>query len=176
MDPSTQTLLTMFIAVTALAVLIQMGILIALFLSVKKTSARVESLADEVQRRGLPVLDAAHTILLESRVNLGAITSNLAATTASIRSKVEHLDGAVDDVLDRARLQVIRADQMVSRTLDRVEETTEMVQDTVVSPVRQIAALVHGLQVGIDTLVGRSRKRASSREMVRASQEEEMFI
>ncbi|MGH9579507.1 MAG: hypothetical protein ACRD2R_00825, partial [Terriglobales bacterium] len=176
MDPSTLTLLTLFIAVTALAVLVQMGILIALFLSIKKTSARVDSLANDLERRGLPVLDAAHTILLESRVNLGNLTSNLAATSASVRSQVERFDGAVDDLLDRTRLQVIRADQMVSRTLDRVEETTEMVQETVVSPVRQIAALVHGLQVGIDTLVGRSRKRASPREVVRASQEEEMFI
>jgi len=41
MDPATQTLLTSFIVVTAIAVVIQMGVLIALFLSVRKTSARM---------------------------------------------------------------------------------------------------------------------------------------
>ena len=40
MDQQMLTLLTIFIVVTALAVLIQMGILIAMFVSMKKTRDR----------------------------------------------------------------------------------------------------------------------------------------
>ncbi|MCI0356369.1 MAG: hypothetical protein L0099_15225, partial [Acidobacteria bacterium] len=148
MDQNTLTLLTIFIAVTALAVLIQMGILIGMFLTMRKTSARVEALADEVNRRGLPVLDSLHTILLESRVNVGNITSNLAVATADIQKQVAHMNEVLDDVVDRARLQVIRGDQIVGRTLDKVEETTEMVHDTVLSPVRRQSALMEGLSAG----------------------------
>ena len=48
----------------------------------------------------------------------------------------------MNDVIDRARLQVIRADELLNRTMDRVEETTDMVHRTVVSPVRQLSGLM----------------------------------
>ena len=177
MDQQMLTLLTIFIVVTAVAVLIQMGILIGMFVSMKKTSARLEALADEVHRRGLPVLDALHTILVESRVNVGNITSNLAVATAGIKNQVAHLNEVLDDLVDRARLQVIRSDQIVGRTLDKVEETTEVVHETVLSPVKQVAAIMRGLSAGFEYLFGRhSDRRPASREAARASQEEEMFI
>jgi hypothetical protein len=74
--------------------------------------------------------------------------------------------------LDRARLQVIRADELLSRTMDRVEETTDMVHRTVVSPVRQMAGVVQGLSAGLDFLLGSRRRRRSE---VNAPQDE-MFI
>jgi hypothetical protein len=52
-----------------------------------------------------------------------------------------------------------------------VEETTDAVQKTVVSPVRQISGLAHGLGVGIEAFLGKRRKR----EPVRVPQDE-MFI
>ena len=42
------TLLTIFIAVTAAAVVLQLAILIGMYLALRKTSAKVESLAEEV--------------------------------------------------------------------------------------------------------------------------------
>jgi len=172
-----QTLLTIFIGFTALAVVIQMGILAAMFVSMKKTSARVEALVDEVNRRGLPVLDAVHTILVESRVNVGNITSNLAIATADIKKQVAHMNEVLDDVVDRARLQVIRGDQIVGRTLDKVEETTDIVHSTVLSPVRRLSALMEGLSAGMEYFFGRrGDRRPASREGVRGEQEEEMFI
>jgi hypothetical protein len=172
-----QTLLTIFIGFTALAVVIQMGILAAMFVSMKKTSARVEALVDELNRRGLPVLDAVHTILVESRVNVGNITSNLAIATSDIKKQVAHMNEVLDDVVDRARLQVIRGDEIVGRTLDKVEETTEMVHSTVLSPVRRLSALMEGVSAGLEYFFSRRRdRRPSPREGVRAEQEEEMFI
>ena len=54
-------------------------------------------------------------------------------------AEIERLDATVNDIVDRTRLQVIRADELVNRTMDRVEETTEMVHRTVVSPIRQLS-------------------------------------
>ncbi|HXE90680.1 MAG TPA: hypothetical protein VNK82_06930 [Terriglobales bacterium] len=176
MDQSTQTLLMLFVAATSIAVVIQMGILIGLFLSVKRTAARIDGLADEIQKRGLPLLDGATAILQEVRPNLASITSDLATATATLKEQAGRLDELAEDALDRTRLQVIRADQLVSRALDKVEETTDLMHETVISPVRQLAALVQGLGVGIDTFFGRSRRRGAPREAARDAQEEEMFI
>ena len=70
------------------------------------------------------------------------------------------MDATVNDVVDRARLQIIRADELLSRTLDRVEETSDMVHKTVVSPVRQFSGLIQGVTAGIEFLFGgRGRKK-----------------
>jgi hypothetical protein len=80
-------------------------------------------------------------------------------------------------VVDRARLQVIRGDEIVGRTLDKVEETTDIVHSTVLSPVRRLSALMEGVSAGLEYFFGRKGdRRPTSREGVRAEQEEEMFI
>ena len=71
-----------------------------------------------------------------------------------MRTQVERIDATVNDVLDRTRLQVIRTDELVSRTLDRVEETTDMVQHRVLTPIRRLAGLVTGVTAGLGALVG----------------------
>jgi len=168
-----QTLLIVFIVVTALAVVIQAGVLVSLYISVKKTSSRVESIAGDLQQRAVPALDAATAILNNSRGNLQTLTENLAATSTSLRNQVERVETTMGDIIDRTRLQVIRADEMVSRTLDRVEETSEFVQHTVISPVKQLAGLVSGLTVGLDAFF---RRRKGPQRSQPQTEDEELFI
>jgi len=168
-----QTLLIVFIVVTALAVVIQAGVLVSLYISVKKTSSRVESIAGDLQQRAAPALDAATAILNNSRGNLQTLTENLAATSTSLRNQVERVETTMGDIIDRTRLQVIRADEMVSRTLDRVEETSEFVQHTVISPIKQLAGLVSGLTVGLDAFF---RRRKGPQRSQPQTEDEELFI
>ena len=168
-----QTLLIVFIVVTGLAVVIQAGVLVSLYMSVKKTSSRVESIAGDLQQRAVPALDAATAILNNSRGNLQTLTENLAATSTSLRNQVERVETTMGDIIDRTRLQVIRADELVSRTLDRVEETSEFVQHTVISPVKQLAGLVSGLTVGLDAFF---RRRKGPQRSQPQTEDEELFI
>jgi hypothetical protein len=172
-----ENLTPLFIALTGAAVVLQAGILAAMYLAVRKSSARMDALAVEVKTKALPALETAQAILTELRPKLQTIAENLAETTSSVRSQVQRMDATVNDVVDRARLQVIRADDLLSRTLDRVEETSEMVQETVVSPVRQCAGLIQGVTAGIEFLLGnRGRRNGGSREGRRAVPQDEMFI
>ena len=94
-----------------------------------------------------------------------------------LRSQVQRLDATVTDVVDRTRLQVIRTDELVSRTLDRVEETTDLVHHSVILPLRQIAGLVSGLTVGAGALLGRLRgRRQRNGEPGGPGADDEMFI
>jgi ABC-type transporter Mla subunit MlaD len=165
-----QTLLIIFITITALAVVIQTTILAMLYVQSKKAAARMEAMTGEIHKRAIPVLDAAGAILTDSREKLHTITENLAATSCSLRSQVERMDHTISDVIDRTRLQVIRADDMISRAMDRVEETTELVQHSVISPVRQIAGIVSGLTVGLQAFFKRGHKQEGM------PQDEELFI
>ena len=87
------------------------------------------------------------------------------------------MDATVTDAMDRARLQIIRGDELLTRTMDRVEHTSEMVQKTVVSPVRQLSGLMQGITVGLEFLFGgRNRRNGGSREERRPVPQDEMFI
>jgi hypothetical protein len=164
--------LPIFIGVTAAAVVIQAGILVALYLSVRQTSARLEALATEVKTKVLPVAEAAHSMLVEFRPPLQTLLTNVSESSTKVRNQIERLDATVADAIDRTRLQVIRADELLNRTLDRVENTTNLVHKTVVSPVRQLAGLVQGITSGVEFLIGAKRR---GRNGVPVPQDE-MFI
>ena len=151
--------LPIFIACTAAAVVIQAGILVAMYLALRQSAARVEALATEVRTKILPAAEIAHSMLLEFRPHLQTLVTNVSESSILVRAQIERLDATVNDAIDRTRLQVIRADELLNRTLDRVESTTDMVHKTVVSPVRQLSGLVQGIASGLEFLIGGRRKR-----------------
>jgi hypothetical protein len=172
-----ENLIPLFIALTGAAVLLQAGVLTALYLAVRKTSVRMETLAEEVKTKVVPALETAQATLNELRPKLQIVADNLMESTIAVRSQVERMDATVTDAVDRARLQVIRADDLLTRTLDRVEETSNMVHKTVVSPVRQVSGLIQGVTAGLEFLLGsRGRKNGDNRGSRRPVPQDEMFI
>src|SRR5271163_1961785 len=172
-----ENLTPLFIALTGAAVVLQAGLLAGMYLSMRKSTARLEALANEVKTKALPALETVQAMLTELRPRLTVIADNLEQTTHSVRAQVERVDATVNDVVDRARLQIIRGDELLTRTLDRVEETSDMVHKTVVSPVRQFSGLIQGVTAGIEFLFGnRGRRNGGSREARRPVPQDEMFI
>ena len=94
------------------------------------------------------MIDTAQTLLVEVKPRVIDIVANAEQSARIARAQMERLDATVNDIVDRTRLQVIRADELVNRTMDRVEETTDMVHRTVVSPIRRLSGLVQGLECG----------------------------
>ena len=169
-----ELVITIFVVVAAVAILIQAGILAGLYFSFKETSKRVEAIAHNVETKAIPLLDSAKSILDENGPRLKEITQNLSETTSTLKTQMNRVDATLNDVLDRTRLQVIRVDDMVSRTMDKVEETTEMLQHTVVSPVRKLTGIMQGLSVGLGTYIQRRRK--SALDAATAVEDDELFI
>lgn len=169
-----ETVITIFVIVAAAAIVIQAGILFGLFVSFKKTTERVEVIMRNVETKAIPLLDSAKTILDENGPRLKEITQNLSETTSTLKSQMNRVDATLNDVLDRTRLQVIRVDDMVSRTMDKVEETTEILQSTVVNPVRKLTGIMQGLSVGLGAYIQRRRK--SALETATAVEDDELFI
>jgi hypothetical protein len=166
------TLLTVFIAVTAAAVVLQAAILAGMFFAVRKTTAKVESLAEEVKTKVLPTAELAHSMMLELRPKIESVADNVSVSTTILRTQVERIDATLTDIVDRTRLQVIRADEFVNNTMDKLEETREAVQRTVVSPVRHISGLMHGVTAGVEAFFSRKRQRSGAPNV----QQDEMFI
>jgi methyl-accepting chemotaxis protein len=154
-----ENLLTISIAVTSAAVVLQACILVAMYLAMRRSSAHFEALAEEMKGKVLPTVENANTMLADIRPKLDTILTNVSDSSTVVREQIQRIDATLSDLVDRSRLQIIRADEMLTRTLNKVEEATDTVQKTVVSPVRQLSGLAHGLGVGIEAFLGKRRKR-----------------
>jgi hypothetical protein len=146
-----------FTGVTAAAVLLQAGILFGMYFAMRKTSAKVEALAEEVKTKVLPTAELAHSMMEELRPKIATVVDNVSTSTTMLRNQMERMDATLTDIIDRTRLQVIRADEFVNSTMDKLEETREAVQRTVVSPVRHISGFMHGVTAGVEAFFGRKR-------------------
>lgn len=168
-----ETLLMYFIAATTFAVVIQAGILVGLYLAVRKSSARMEAIATEFKEKALPTMETAQSMIVELRPKIEALTANVSESSTLVRNQLTRLDATLTDVLDRTRLQVIRADELLNRTMDKVEETSEVVHKTVVSPLRQFSGLMTAISTGVEVFLGQKRRQPKNGMGV---PQDEMFI
>ena len=168
--------LTIFIAVTSAAVVLQMLILAGMFFTLRKLSAQVMTATNEVKTQALPLLESGKKLeaevrhLLEtSAPKVELVLDNAAAITTTAHGAIGRVETTLNDVLDRARLQIIRADEMVTRAMDQVEETSEKVAHSVTTPVKHASGIVHGLSTGLGAYFGQKKPR-------KPGPSDEMFI
>jgi methyl-accepting chemotaxis protein len=164
--------LTIWIAVTSGAVVLQACTMLAMYLAMRKTSAKVEGLAEQVTTKILPTVDLVNHTVTQLTPRIENIVTNVSESSDLLKGQLQRLDATVNDVVDRTRLQVIRADELINRTMDRVEDATDAVHKTVVSPVRQLSGLLHGVTAALEFL---RHGRNGKREGVSVPQDE-MFI
>ena len=167
------TLLKIFIAVTTFAVVIQAGIMVALYFAVRKSTAKMEALATEVTSKALPTIETVQNILVELRPKIDIMSTNFLESSTLVRNQLGRIDATLTDALDRTRLQVIRADELLNRTMDKVEETSEIVHKTVISPLRQVNGLMTAISTGIDVFLGQKRRHPKNGA---GMPQDEMFI
>jgi len=166
-------LLRIFIAVTTFAVVVQAGILVSLYLAVRKSTAKMDALATEVKTKALPTIETVQSLLVEIRPKIDVMTTNFAESSTLVRNQLGRIDATLTDALDRTRLQVIRADELLNRTMDKVEETSEIVHKTVISPLRQVNGLIAAISTGVEVFLGQKRRHPKNGAGV---PQDEMFI
>ncbi len=165
--------LTIFIAVTAAAVVTQMLILAIIAAIMWRLAARVHDL----QSQAMPLIEDSkklaanvQTLLETARPKVDVILDNASAISTTAREQTQKIDATLTGFMDHARLQAIRADEMLTRTFDRVEGASTKVENTVMSPLRHLNGVLQGIGVGLETLFQKSRQPRNGR------QNDEMFI
>src|SRR5580658_7164556 len=165
-------LLIVFIVVTAVAVSIQAGILVGMFLTVRKSAEKMEALATDITSKTLPKMESVLAMMVELRPKIEVLTENVSESSNLVRNQLARIDATLTDALDRTRLQVIRADELLNRTMDRVEETSDAVHKTVISPLRQVNGLMTAISTGVDVLFGQKKRQPKNGSVP----QDEMFI
>jgi len=167
------TIITVFVVVAAVAIVVQMGVLLALYKALRQSSDRMEGIAGRLEQQATPVLATAAAILDDAKPKIAEITTNLAETSASVRSHVGEVGHATSEIMERARLQAVRLDEFMISAAEKVEATSELLQHKVLSPMRKVRAVVTALNAGLSFFKSnRPPRRNSSGEV----EDEEMFI
>lgn len=171
MDSQNQTLLVALGIVIAAALVIQSIAVFLMVVALRKWLQRASDTIEDLNRKITPVAATASEMLTESREKIQAISSNIADITLQVKSQVGRVDAFLTDTTDRARMQVVRLDQLISNTMSRVDETTEIIQSSVVGPVRELSAILAGVKTTLNVLFRRNKATAD-----RVTHDEELFI
>ncbi len=163
--------LTLALLLVAVAVLIQAGMTIAIWLALRRIPGQVEAARDNFKQRFDPLAQSATEILTDAREPLRAITTNLAEISTMLRERTSDVDGLVAKLVDKSRVQVIRTDRMVSDLVQKVETTSDAVQRRVLAPIQEVSAIIKGTQAGLEFLFSRRRTTSVSE----AAQDEQLF-
>jgi hypothetical protein len=162
-----------FIVIAAVAIVVQMAILLGMYLQMKDAMGKFTVIADELKGRIEPILLRTDRILEDSEDKIASIMSDGAEVTRLARGQAQKIDRVFTDSLERLRTQVIRADQILTGALEVIEDTGTKVRNTLWGPVHQVSAVLKGVKVGIDVLRGVQGRKS---ETDGAPQDEELFI
>ena len=157
-------LLTLFVALTAIAIITQAGVLVGIYVMSRRLSDQVERFMKDTREMMVPVTSIAE--------NLRTASANIVEIGLSARDQFRRVEAMVTDTGEALHMQLERFDRVSQNIIDRINETAEIVQDSVVRPAREVAAVAKGLTRGFGAFFfGRGRSTVDQ-----ARQDEELFI
>lgn len=168
------TVITIFVVVAAVALVVQMAILFALYKALRQSSARMEGIATRLEQKATPVLTTAAAILDDAKPKIADLTANLAESSAILRAQVQQVGEATGEIVERVRMNAARVDDLIQNAAHKVEATSDLLQNKVLSPVRRVRAVVSALSAGLAFL--KSTRSQRSRGNAEQVEDEEMFI
>ncbi len=136
-----------FLGLIALGVLVMAGIQVGAIVFALRAARRVESVLTQLQQDVRPIV-----------ANVQAMSADAARATAKVAAQVDRLEALLTDV---------------SR---RIEQTASAVQETVVAPVREAMALVHGIKAAFAAIIGGGGPPARRKSPAGAEEEDALFI
>ena len=157
-------LLTVFVALTAIAVMTQAAVLVAIYMVSKRHSEQMERFMVETREMMAPIKTITE--------NLRTASANFVEIGIAARDQFRRVEGMVNDTSEVLQTQLARLDSVTREVVERVNVTAQTLQDSVVAPIREVAALARGVGRGIEALFLRRPKP----RVDQAHQDEELFI
>ena len=157
-------LLTLFVALTAIAIITQAGVLVGIYVMSRRLSEQVDRFMQETREMMVPLRSIAENLRLAS--------ANIVEIGLSAREQFRRVEAMVTSTGDALNVQLARFDRVSQNIIGRINETADVVQDSVVRPAREVAAIAKGLSRGFGAFL--FRKSRSTVDQAR--QDEELFI
>lgn len=164
--------LTAFVVITALAFVVQAVVMAGIFFALRGVHSQIQDIRRVVDQRIEPLAQSLTELVVSSQAPIQRITANCGEISQILRQRTAQADLVLAEVLERSRLQIIRLDQLISTLMDRVDSTARAVERSVVAPLREVSAVAAGVRAGLEFL----RSRRTATRVREATEGEEMFI
>src|SRR5437773_7347214 len=132
--------------VIAIAVVLQVAVLIALFFTTRRTMQKLERTVTDLHERTGPILTRVQILLEDTQPKLSTMVSDAAHIVYLARGQAQKVDRVFTDATDRLRGQLVRADRILTGTLEAVEEAGSQFKHSVWRPMQKASALVQGIK------------------------------
>lgn len=162
-----QTVLTIFVIVSAVALLLQLGTLIGLFIVARSLESKITAVLPEVQN----VIGISKRTLERVEKHIDRIGNTSAAILDVTKGQLAKIDDLITDASTRAKVQMDRAELVIDDAMTRTQETISLVHRAVVRPVREVHGVLSGIRTAFAYLGNRNRPTVDH-----ATSDEEMFI
>lgn len=161
-------LLTLFVGLTAIAIVIQAGILIAIYIVSKRVADQVEGLIRETRPLIVPMKSITE--------NLKVASADLIEIGGSAKVQFGRIEEMLTDTREALQVQLERFDRASQKILEEVNQTVGLVENSVIRPVTQISSFAKGVSRGLEVLLSFSRRSRDTTQRSREAKEEDMFI
>ena len=161
------TLLTVFVGIAAVALVVQMAVMIGLYKATRAAQHQITAIMPQVEQ----LLRVSHTTIEQGRQQLLEVTGKTTEILALAHTQVVRVDEVLADATSRARVQLERAELIIEDTLSRAQQTIGLVHSGVMRPLREIQGVTAGVRAAIGFLTRGARSNVNQ-----ITHDEEMFI
>jgi hypothetical protein len=161
------TLLTIFVIVAAVALVIQAGMLIGLFVVARGLQKKITAILPDIQN----VIGIATRTIESVEKHVQKIGTTSSAILDTTREQLMKVDELLSDATTRAKVQMERAEMVLDDAMTRTQQTISILQRSVVRPVHEVYGVFAGIRTALSYL-GRSGRPTVDH----ATSDEEMFI
>jgi hypothetical protein len=134
------TLLMVAVVLIALAIIVQAGVLVSMYLMSRRVTSNVERLMADTRQLMTP-LEAVTS-------NLKTVSEDLTEVSKTVRLQVTRIEGLLNEARETLYLQM-------TDVKDRVTDSIQEARAVVMRPIRQWSAIISGVAEGVRTFFGR---------------------
>lgn len=182
-------LLIAFVALTAIALIAQAGLLLAFFLFAKKSYDSMRADFEQFRDSAMPLFNASKVFFERISPHIEPVTADFVKTMSSVqsisadaaeiakkmRAEVDTVRASADEVIGRFKEQAVRLDAMTTTVLNSADRVGGFLQNAVSAPARQVAGVMAAAKAVVETLKQRPDP-AVRRAQGNGSSDHETFI
>jgi len=159
--------MTVFVGLSAVAMIVQAMMVYGMFRAVKELKGQMSSFLPKAEL----FLVTSQKTMEDNRQQIAEITTKASLIMDNAHKQITRVDGVVEDLSSRAKVQFDRVELVLDDTISRVHDTVMMLNNGVLAPIRGVNGLAAGLRAGVQYLLKSSRP-----SVAQATADEEMFI
>jgi aspartate carbamoyltransferase catalytic subunit len=173
MDPLL-IIMAVFVAVAAIALVIQAGMLYGIYKASLAMQAKVEILAPKIEAlvpKIEALADTSRIAVEETRVKVAEVSGKTTDILDITRRQLERVEELLEDASSRALVQFDRAEMVVDDAMNRAQQTVTVVHEGIMKPIREINGVAAGLKAALEYFFHGGRPNPDQ-----VTADDEMFI